>query len=132
MQRRITLVEMPAPRGHDINYELQWIGNSLGLFGERDRDKSCFRIFITFVKETRRDRPLSSDRIADQLDLSRGTVVHHINRLMSSGIVVREREGYVLRQDSLQRLVAELHRDMERVFENLQKVSREIDEWLGL
>lgn len=125
-------MEMPAPRGHDINYELQWIGNSLGLFGERDRDKSCFRIFITFVKETRRDRPLSSDRIADQLDLSRGTVVHHINRLMSSGIVVREREGYVLRQDSLQRLVAELHRDMERVFENLQKVSREIDEWLGL
>ena len=131
MRRRITLVEMPAPRGHNINYELQWIGNSLGLFGERDRDKSCFRIFITLVKE-KPHSPISSDMIADQLGLSRGTVVHHINRLMSLGIVSHERSGYILRRDSLQQLIAELHRDVEQMFKNIEKVSKDIDAWLGL
>ena len=86
MRRHITIVQLPPPRGHNINFELQWLGNSLGLFGERDKDKSCFRVFITLVKEGRR-RPLTSDMIASQLQLSRGTVVHHINHLMSSGMI---------------------------------------------
>ena len=132
MRRRITIVEMPAPRGHDINYELQWIGRSLGLFGERDKDKSCFRIFVTLVKETKNDRPLSSDVIAGELGLTRGTVVHHINRLISSGIVAREREGYMLRRESLQQLIDEIHRDMERMFKNLERVGKDVDDWLGL
>jgi len=130
MQRRITIVDMPAPRGHDINYELQWLGNALGLFGERDRDKSCFRIFITLVKQSPH-RAMSSDGIADQLSLTRGTVVHHINRLMSSGIVIKERDGYILRRDNLQQLISELHRDMDRVFKKLEHVSKEIDSWMG-
>ena len=131
MHRRITIVDMPVPKGHNVNYELQWLGNALGLFGERDRDKSCFRIFITLVKQSP-PKTLSSDRIADQLGLSRGTVVHHINRLMGSGIVVRERDGYILRRDNLQQLIGELHRDMERVFKKLESVSKEIDGWMGL
>ena len=132
MRKQITLIELPKPRERDVNYELQWLGSSLGLFGERDRDKSCFRVFITFVKETRRDRPLSSDQIALQLDLSRGTVVHHINRLMESGIVVKERGGYALRVENLHQLVDELHRDAERMMANLKKVSEDIDRWIGL
>jgi predicted transcriptional regulator len=131
MRRRITIVQLPPPKGHDINYELQWLGNSLGLFGERDRDRSCFRVFITLVKEAKKD-PLSSDQIAHQLHLSRGTVVHHINHLMSSGIVGKERGGYSLRMESLQELMNEMKRDMEKMFSKLDKVSREIDGVLGL
>ena len=33
-----------------IDQELQWIGSSLGLFNLRDKDKSCYRIFITLLK----------------------------------------------------------------------------------
>jgi biotin operon repressor len=132
MRRRITIIDLPTPRGHDINYELQWLGNALGLFTERDRDKSCFRVFVTLVKETNRDQPLSSDQIADQLDLSRGTVVHHINRLIDSGIVIHTRSGYTLRMDTLQQVVNEIQRDTERMLQNMKKISKDIDEWLGL
>ncbi|MBI4153236.1 helix-turn-helix transcriptional regulator [Candidatus Woesearchaeota archaeon] len=131
MHRKITIVQLPPPDGHDINYELQWLGNSLGLFGERDRDRSCFRVFITLVKETKRD-PLSSDQIAHQLRLSRGTVVHHINNLLESGIVSKERGGYALRMESLQEMITEMKRDMEKMFLRLDKVSKEIDGVLGL
>ena len=132
MRRQITLIELPRPKGQDVNYELQWLGTSLGLFGDRDRDRSCFRVFVTLVKDAGRSEPLSSDQIATQLRLSRGTVIHHINRLQASGIVVHEKGGYVLRVESLQRLIDELHRDTEQLFEHLKQVSKEVDGWLGL
>ncbi|HLD33896.1 MAG TPA: helix-turn-helix domain-containing protein [Candidatus Nanoarchaeia archaeon] len=131
MRRQITIVELPLPKGHDVNFELQWLGNSLGLFGDRDKDRSCFRVFITLVKDGRR-QPLSSDQIADQLDLSRGTVIHHINNLMQAGIVTHERGGYALRVERLQVLIGELQRDTEKMFENLKRISKDIDQWMGL
>ncbi len=132
MEKRITLIRIPKPRSSDVNIELQWLGNSLGLFNDRDKDKSCFRIFITLIKAAKHERNLSSDQIAEHLNLSRGTVVHHVNKLMSSGLVLRERQGYVLRINKMESLVSELQRDMEQMCSNLRTVAKEVDGWLGL
>ena len=126
MIRRVTVIKIRRIPESNINADLQWLGNSLGLFGLRDKDSSCFRIFITLVKKS--DAPLSSDDIAERLHLSRGTVVHHLTRLMDSGIVVREKEGYLLREQSLLRLIDDLKRDTESVFAELKEVAKEIDE----
>lgn len=115
----------------NLNNELQWLGTSLGLFGLRDKDSSCFRVFITLVKKAKRNQPISSDTIAEQLHLTRGTVVHHLTKLMESGIVVREREGYLLRENSLEQVVKDLRRDMEAVLEELNLVARNIDQRIG-
>ena len=131
MRRRITLIELPPPRERDLNDELQWLGSSLGLFGDRDRDRSCFRGFITLVKDAKRS-PLRSDQIAEQLELTRGTVVHHINSLMNAGIVNKERGGYTLRKERLEELIHEMRRDIDAMFVRMDRVSKEIDEWLGL
>jgi len=116
----------------NVNEELRWLGNSLGLFGLRDRDSSCFRIFITLLRQTKRNEVVSSDKIAERLSLSRGTVVHHLNKLMNSGIVVREKRGYLLRENTLEGVIKDMKREMEAVFEELKGVAREIDEGLGL
>lgn len=126
MLRRVTVIKMRRPPQNTINADLQWLGNSLGLFGLRDKDSSCFRIFITLVR--RPNLPLSSDQIAEHLNLSRGTVVHHLIKLMDSGIVVREKEGYILREQSLLKLIEDLRRDTEAVFSELREVAKEIDE----
>ncbi|MFW6449793.1 MAG: hypothetical protein ACOCZ6_01955 [Nanoarchaeota archaeon] len=61
----ITIIRLKKPRSNEINEELQWLGASLGLFNLRDKDKSCFRIFIELIKNARiRDEPLTSDQIA--------------------------------------------------------------------
>ena len=112
----------------NVNADLQWLGNSLGLFNLRDRDSSCFRIFITLIKKSNHNAPISSDDIAEKLHLSRGTVVHHLIKLMDSGIVVREKEGYLLRENNLQRLVLDLQRDAESLFAELKEVAKDIDE----
>ena|SRR3989338_3681898 len=131
MAYRVTMVKIRRSHGENVNEELQWLGNSLGLFGLRDRDSSCFRVFITLVREARNNETLSSDDIAGRLHLSRGTVVHHLTKLMDAGIVIREKEGYLLRENRLQKVVEDLRRDIESMLGELNEVAKLIDERLG-
>ena len=87
IKQRITIVNIRRPSETNVNQELQWLGTSLGLFNLRDKDKSCFRVFIELLKCAKGNRTLTSDELAAKLDLSRGTIIHHINRLMESGLV---------------------------------------------
>jgi len=129
---RITIIRSTKPEKTDINKELQWFGGTLGLFSLRDKDKSCFRIFITLLKALKENQRLSSDEIAVRTRLTRGTVVHHLNRLMNSGIVIREHNRYILRMDSLEEMVKHIKRDAEEAWGRLREVARDIDEKLGL
>ena len=129
-QRRITIVKISRPQ-HSINEELQWFGNSLELFNLRDKDRSCFRIFIELLKATKRQAPISSDELAQKLDLSRGTVVHHLNKLIESGIVIIVKNKYILRGNNLQELVEEIEADSLRTLSELKKVAKSIDEGMG-
>ena len=132
IRQRITIVNIRKPGEHNLNQELQWFGSSLGLFNLRDKDKSCFRVFIELLKSAKTHQTLSSDELALKLDLSRGTIIHHINRLIESGIVIHEGNTYTLRVDNLQSLINEVEKDLKRALEDLRDVAREIDEMLRL
>jgi predicted transcriptional regulator len=131
MSHKITIIRVRKNPEENINKELQWLGNSLGLFNVRDKDSSCFRVFITLVRKAKRNEPISSDDVADKLSLTRGTVVHHLNKLMESGIVIREKGGYLLRENSLQDLIKDMRRDMEGIFSQLLEVAKEVDNKLS-
>ena len=130
MPTKITIVRVRKTGDENVNKDLQWIGNSLGLFNQRDRDSSCFRVFITLVRKAKRNEHLTSDEIAERLKLTRGTVVHHLTKLIEAGIVVREKQGYLLREGNLQGVIRDIQRDMEAVFSNLQEVAKEVDDRL--
>ncbi|MFH1682307.1 MAG: ArsR family transcriptional regulator [Candidatus Woesearchaeota archaeon] len=132
MASKITVIKIRKISSPNVNEELRWLGNSLGLFGLRDRDSSCFRVFIALLKSSKRNRPLSSDEIAESLRLSRGTVVHHLTRLMESGLVIREKEGYLLRENNLENVIRDIRKDMEIMLEELRETAKEIDRGLGL
>ena len=131
MSKKVIIVRVRRNPHNDLNQELQWVANSLGLFNLRDKDSSCFRVFIALVKKAKRNEPITSDQIAERLNLSRGTVVHHLTRLMESGIVVRERQGYLLRENDLQKVIQDIKRDMEEALSELMEVAKEIDEKIG-
>jgi predicted transcriptional regulator len=130
-QRRITIIKIRRPVRSNINEKLQWFGTSLGLFSLRDKDRSCFRIFIELLKQAKKDEPISSDGLAVRLQLSRGTVVHHLHKLMDSGIVVQEKKGYILRVHNLSKLIDELEKDMHRTFDSLKEIAEDIDKKIG-
>ena len=97
MLHKITILRVRKTLPDNVNEELQYIGDSLGLFSLRDRNSSCFRIFIVLLKKAKFNTIITSDEIADSLGLTRGTVVHHLNMLRDSGLVIREKGGYILR-----------------------------------
>ena len=132
IERRITIVHLQKPSVNTLNEELQWLGSSLGLFNLRDKNSSCFRIFIELLKSAKTGKHLSSDELAAHLELTRGTVVHHINRLMESGIVVHEGNKYYLRVHRLQALIEELSKDTERTLTDLKDAAKQIDDMMGL
>ncbi|MCF7901522.1 winged helix-turn-helix domain-containing protein [Candidatus Woesearchaeota archaeon] len=130
---KITIIRSTKPQDYDINELLQWFGGSLGLFNMRDKDRSCFRIFIILLRDLKTDSPgLSSDDIAEKTGLSRGTVVHHLNKLMESGIVIVSRNRYVLKVESLADLVDVVREDVNNAFDSLKVIGKRLDGMLGL
>ena len=132
IRQRITIVNIRKPAEHNVNQELQWFCSSLGLFNLRDRDKSTFRVFIELLKSAKGRQMLTSDELAEKLHLTRGTIIHHINKLMESGLVVHEGNTYTLRVENLKTLIEEVEKDIKRACDDLKEVAREIDERLGL
>jgi len=127
--QRITIIKNQKPEVDDINIDLQWFGASLGLFNLRDKDKSMFRIFLELLKTTKARKQITSDEIAAKLKLSRGTVIHHMNKLMEAGIVVANRDGYILREDNLELLISEIERDLKKTDTDLKMIAKDIDRW---
>ena len=130
-RKKITILTRRRPSKENVNEELQWFCDSLGLFGTRDRDKSCFRMFVIILKSLH-GSGLSSDEISEKVELSRGTVVHHLHKLIGSGLVVKERKRYMLRVHNLKSLVEEVERDLLRTMNDLRDVADDIDTRLEL
>jgi predicted transcriptional regulator len=129
---RITIIRIKKPDQENINEELQYLGESLGLFSERDKDKSCFRVFIILLNSLRKGQKVTSDEIADKASLTRGTVIHHLNRLMESGIVISQKNYYMLAVDNMEELVDLVKKNLVKTFDNLKPIARSIDRRLEL
>jgi predicted transcriptional regulator len=125
---KITIIKVKTPED-SINEEIQWISRSLGLFSERDKDRSCFRVFLEIL---RTKRPLSSDELAYHLGLTRGTVVHHLSKLISAGLVVVQDNKYSLRAKNLETTLKKMKADVLSAYEEIEEVAKEIDKKLRI
>lgn len=115
-------------KSRDINEELQFFCSSLGLFSLRDKDKSCYRIFATLL----RSGGLSSDEIANMLNLSRGTVIHHINKLAEMKIIDSNSAKYFIKGDNLKDIVKDIEKETSKIIDVLKNKAKDLDEKLNL
>jgi len=126
--QKITIIRIKKPQRPDVNAELQWLGASLGLFNLRDKDKSCYRIFVELLRSAKKGEGRTSDELAYISGLSRGTIVHHLNKLMDSGIVISQRNQYSLKKDALNLLIHELEKDVNKTLDEMKAIARHLDE----
>lgn len=116
----------------DLNNTLQDFCDSFGLLSERDKEKSCFRIFIELIKaEKNRDR-LSSEEIASKSNLSRATVIHHIERLENSCLIKSKKNRYFLASPNLEKITEDIEKEMFRLLKKLKKTAKKLDKDLSL
>lgn len=130
--RKITIIQTQKPSKQNLNDKLQYLANSLGLFNLRDKENSCFRVFIELIKSAKREEAVTSDELALRLDLTRGTIVHHLNKLKESGLIVTQKNKYYLRVNNLKELINEVEFDINKTLDDLKKTASELDAQLGL
>ncbi len=132
MTRRIVLKKITSPAPGNINRDIDFICKSFGYFAERDKHETAGKIFRILVKEAAGDSEgLTSDEIAERLNLTRGAIVHHLNSFITSGLVVKEKNLYKLRAPSLQKCIEEIREDIDRIIKEMMKIAADIDEKLG-
>ncbi len=132
MPRKITIRKIHSPAPGNLNDDIDYLCRSLGYFSQRDKHDTAGKIFRFLVKETcDPEKNVSSDEIADRLDLTRGAIVHHLNNFIKAGIVIRDHNKYRLRSASLQKSMEEIRQDIDRIMNEMIKIAIEIDEKLG-
>ncbi|GAG45787.1 unnamed protein product, partial [marine sediment metagenome] len=73
---------------------------------------------------------LSSDEISNKTRITRGTVIHHINKLTDSGLIISQKNKYKLRTRNVNRLIKEIEEDVEETFKEMEKIAKKIDKQL--
>lgn len=134
MSMRITKITIVNKHSipENVNDLLLAFGDSLGLFSARDKDKSCYRIFIVLVKALKLGVELTSDELALRTGLTRGTVIHHLNHLMATGIVTNYKNKYFIPVASLEELVQEMRSTLNNLFDDIELLAKRIDDDLDL
>src|SRR3989344_7954256 len=118
---KITIVNIKKPKQKNLNQDLQWFSRSIGLFSKRDKEKSCFRIFIELLKS---EKGLTSDEIADFSNLARATTIHHLKNLIEAGLVKKEKNRYFLIERDLESLVKKIENNIEITLRELKEIAK--------
>jgi predicted transcriptional regulator len=132
MPRKVTINKVDTPAPGNIDSDIDFICRSFGYFSQRDKQCTAGKIFRLLVKETTGGSTgIRSEVIAHHLKLTRGAVIHHMNSFLSTGLVIKEKNMYRLRSQSVQRSIEEVKEDINRAFKRLAQIANEIDEKLG-
>ena len=132
MPQKIIIRKIRSPPPGNVNNDIDYICKSFGYFAPRDKQDTAGKIFRLLVRDAcGPETCLSSDDIAEKLNLTRGAIIHHLNNFIEAGIVIKEHNRYRLRSASLQKCLEEIRTDMERIMQQMMKIAIEIDEKLG-
>jgi DNA-binding MarR family transcriptional regulator len=133
MAYKIKLRRLRVPPAGNLDNDIDFICRSFGYFTKRDKNNTAGRIFQYVIKKTAEDAEgVTSDEIANELDLTRGAIVYHLNNFISAGLIVRERNLYRLRSHCLKKSIDEIRNDAQRIFTEMMEIAEEIDEELGI
>lgn len=132
MTVNIIIKKIRSPGPGNLTEDIDYICKSFGYFSPRDKQDTAGKIFRLLVKETcNNEKSLSSDEIANQLNLTRGAIIYHLNNFISAGLVVKEHNRYRLRSQSIQKIIEEIRADIDRIMGQMLKIANDIDNRLG-
>lgn len=130
MSIRITIRGVERPFEKDLEKDLDWLCSSFG-FCKESQQNTAAQTFRELLEHISRGEKLTSTQLSEEVGMSRGAVIHQLNRLVAAGLIRKDGRKYLLRGGSVYRTIKEVERDVQRVFEDLEEMALEIDEQLG-
>ena len=107
--------------------DIRWICHALSLVTPRDKSETVVSVIQTILLSTKEHKKLPSDEIAEHVGVSRGTVIHHIKRLIRAGLVIQTGNYYELRELSLERTIERIKDDVCRFIDEIMEIGKSID-----
>ena len=120
----IRRIERPS---HSAEEEFNWLCKSLGFFEPIDKDKTASQVFRQIVMSTETGKGISSTQLSELVEMSRGSIINHLNNLQEAGLIEREGRFYKTRASSVSGTIDELEADVMLVFQQMRKIAQEID-----
>ncbi|MCQ1534605.1 ArsR family transcriptional regulator [Methanosarcina sp. KYL-1] len=132
MVQQITLKNIEKPNIKSLEEDLQWFCDSFGFSSGRDTENTATRIIFNLLEKLSNEEIISSDSLAEDLEIKTSRVNHHLRNLNESGLLYRKKRLIYLRGGSLKASVQEMRKDSERILEELESIAEEIDTLMGL
>lgn len=130
---KITIIRRDTPDSENINDLLQWYGAALGLFSLRDKNSSCFRIFIVLLHDLKKDSAgVTTDDIAERTNLTRATVLHHLRKLKRKNLLRKADNTYFLHVENLEEMTEDIREELNETLDEVRRVGEQIDTILDL
>ncbi|MBN1160275.1 MAG: hypothetical protein JXA43_03575 [Candidatus Diapherotrites archaeon] len=131
IEREIIIYSLRPPAKKKPEEDLEWLCKSLGLIGPRDKDKTTMRILKFIIDNTRKGNSVNLEEISNFAEISKAAALHHLEKLFQRGLITKAERKYELRMFNIEETINEMHRDMERMFSMMRKISEEMDEEMG-
>jgi predicted transcriptional regulator len=132
MVQQIILRYLEKPHVKSLEDDLLWLCDSFGFSSGRDTENTATRIVFCLLDKLSNDEIVSSEALAEDLEMKKSRVNHHLRNLNDSGLVYRKKRLIYLRGGSLKAAVKEMRKDFERIFDELEIAAQEIDSRIGI
>jgi predicted transcriptional regulator len=132
MAKKILIRDLEKPSEKNIEQDIEWICECFGFFERIDRDKTASLIFKKLLDSRTSGGGLSSTRLGEETSVTRAAALNHLKRMMCTGLVIKEGNEYQIRCSSLFLTISEMHRDVDRIFEDIEQIAKDIDENVGI
>jgi predicted transcriptional regulator len=132
IRRNFNIKMLKEPLKEDLEQDIEWLCKSLGFAGERDKENTSVEILKLLIKSSKNREGLTSDGIAEKIKPTRGAVVHHLNKFMRRGLVVKVNNKYELRMNSLEKTLEEIKLDINRTISNILSIAKDVDSKIGI
>jgi predicted transcriptional regulator len=129
---RFLILDLRRPPTKKLDEDINWIARCFGFLETRDNAQTAARIFKALLNSSKGGNGLTSDGLAEKVGVTRGAIIHHLNKMISSGLIIIQSGQYKLRGRSLRRTVVEVRHDLLRVLEKIEEIAGCIDDELDL
>ncbi len=122
-EEKLIIKPLTRPSNETTNELVRWFCKVFDL-----EEKVEPEILEQIISKSISGEGITSKELNKKLNIPRTTIIYHLNRFISSGLIVRRGRKYYLRSMSMEETIAELQADVLREFNKLLEFAEKFDE----
>ena len=124
-KERISIKQVMKPNTTDPEALISWFCETFDLSGSTEKVEP--EMLSEIVNASFKGNGVSSKELNKKLKTPRTTVIYHLNRFISCGLVVRKGTRYYLRSADMESTIEELRAEMLNEFRRMMKLAEALD-----